>query len=114
MNTSFLLFAEFIASATISLAVLYALSTPLLNILRRICPDEHAATFWLSYTKVILMILPLLLVLTADMLTDFKDPVDSLRLGFIAVFAGLLLGLQSIGKRLGKFVVAPRQPGGVK
>lgn len=114
MNTSFLLFGEFIASAIISLAVLYVLSTPLMNTLRRICPDEQAATFWLSYTKVILMILPLLLVLTVDMLADFKDPVDSLRLGFIAALVGLLLGLQSIGKRLGKFIVAPPQPGAAK
>lgn len=114
MNTYLLLLGELSASAALSLAVLSILSTPLINTLNRICPDEQAATFWLSYTKVLFMILPLLLVLSVDMLTDFKDPIDDLRLGFIAVLAGLLLGLHAIGKRLGKFVVAPRPPGGEK
>lgn len=112
MNAYFLLFAESLISIAVSLAVLYVLSGPLVNILSRICPDEQAAVFWLSYTKVMLMIAPLLLVLTVEMFTHFGDPIDSLRLALMAALGGLLIGLHSIGKRLGQFVATPQQPGG--
>lgn len=112
MNAFFLLFAESILSVAVSLAVLYVLSGPLVNVLKRVCPDEQAAAFWLSYTRVMLMIAPLLLVLTVDMFTHFSNPMDSLRLALMAALAGLLIGLHSIGKRLGQFVKAPQQTGG--
>lgn len=57
-----------------------------------------------------LMIAPLLLVLTVDMFTDFSDPMDSLRVALMAALGGLLIGLYSIGKRLGQFVTIPQLP----
>lgn len=111
MNAYVLLCAESLISIAVSLAVLYVLSGPLVNILGRICPDEQAAIFWLSYTKVMLMIAPLLLVLTVDMFSHFSDPMDSLRLTLMAALGGLLIGLYSIGKRLGQFVMLPGKPG---
>lgn len=110
MNAYVLLFAESLTSVAASLAVLHVLSRPLVNVLGRVCPDESAASFWLSYTKVMLMIAPLLLVLTADMFTHFSNPMDTLRLALMAALGGLLIGLHSIGKRLGQFVTVPRQP----
>ena len=112
MNAYFLLFAECFVSVAMSLAVLHVLSGPLVNVLRRICPDDQAAVFWLSYTKVMLMIAPLVLVLTVDMFTHFSNPMDSLRLALMAALGGLLLGLHSIGKRLGRFVATPHHLGG--
>ena len=112
MNAYLLLFVESLTSVAISLAVLYVLSRPLLNILARICPDEQAAAFWLSYTKLMLMLAPLLLVLAVDLFSHFSDPLDSLRLALLAALGGLLLGLHAIGKRLGQFVRAPQNPGG--
>lgn len=111
MNAYFLLILESLTSIAVSLAVLYVLSRPLMNTLARICPDEQAAAFWLGYTKVMLMIAPLLLVLMLDLFTHFSDPIDTLRLALIAALAGLLVGLHTIGKRLGKFVTSPQQPG---
>ncbi len=111
MNAYLLLFVEALTSIAISLAVLYVLSRPLLDILARICPDEQAAAFWLSYTKLMLMIAPLLLVLAVDLFSHFSDPLDSLRLALLATLGGLLLGLHAIGKRLGQFVRAPQTPG---
>ncbi len=111
MNVYFLLFAKSLISLSVSLAVLYAVSGPLLNVLRRICPDEQAAVFWLSYTKLMLMIAPLLLVLTMDLVMRFGDPIDSLRLTLLATLGGLLIGLHSIGKRLGQFVTVPQPKG---
>lgn len=107
MNAYFHLLAEVLVSIAVSLGALRVLSLPLVNTLSRICPDEQAAVFWLNYTKVMLLIAPLLLVLTVDLFTDFSDPLDSLRLALMATLSGLLLGLFSIGKRLGRFVVIP-------
>lgn len=110
MNTYLLLIAEFLLSIAVSFAALYFLSRPLANVLVRICPDEQAAAFWQSYTKVMLVISPLLLVLAVDLFSNLSDPLDSLRLTLIAALGGLLAGLYSIGKRLGQFVVAPDKP----
>lgn len=111
MNASFLLFAESLISIAVSLLALYVLSGPLVKVLGRICQDEQAATFWLSYTKVMLTIAPLVLVLSVDMLSHFSDPMDNLRLALIAALGGLLIGLHSVGKRLGKFETMPQKPG---
>lgn len=111
MNAYFLLFAESLISVAVSLSVLHALSRPLLDVLGRICPDEQAAVFWLTYTKVTLMIAPLLLVLTVDMCAHFNNPIDNLRLALMATLGGLLIGLYSIGERLGRFAATPQQPG---
>lgn len=112
MNAYFQLLVEALTSVAVSLTVLYVLSRPLMNVLTRVCPDEQAAAFWASYTKVMLLIAPLLLVLAVDMFTHFVDPLDTLRLALMAALAGMLIGLYSVGKRLGQFVVAPKLPGG--
>ncbi|MCP5269047.1 MAG: hypothetical protein H6943_08410 [Zoogloeaceae bacterium] len=104
MTPYFPLLAQLLLSVAASLAVLYALSRPLMNVLVRICPDEQAAAFWLSYTKVMLMLAPLLMVLTVDLLTHFNNPLDTLRLAMIAALGGLLAGLHAVGKRIGQFV----------
>lgn len=112
MNAYALLFVEFCMSLTASLTVLFVLSRPLVNVLARICPDEQAAVFWLSYSRVMLIIAPLLLVLIVDLFSHFRDPLDTLRLAMVVALAGLLIGLHSIGRRLGKFVVTPKRVGG--
>ena len=111
MNGLFLLLVESVSSITLSLAVLYVLSRPLINVLSRICPDEQAAAFWLSYTKVMLLIAPLLLVLIVDLFTHFSDPMDTWRFSLILALSGILIGLFMIGKRLGQFVTAPQRTG---
>ncbi|MCL2635668.1 MAG: hypothetical protein FWD50_03440 [Betaproteobacteria bacterium] len=107
MNAYFFLLAELAVSIAVSLAALRVLSQPLVDVLCRICPDKQAAVFWQSYTKVMLMLTPLLLVLGVDLLTPFRDPLDSLRLALMAALGGLLLALHAVGKRLGRFVVVP-------
>ncbi len=111
MNAYLLLCAESLISLAVSLAVLRVLAGALVNVLGRICPDAETAAFWHGYTKLMLVIAPLLLVLTADMFTHFSDPLDSLRFALMAALAGLLAGLHAIGRRLGRFVTLPAQPG---
>jgi hypothetical protein len=112
MNPHLLVLAKLLMTVGISLAVLRVLSRPLVDVLERICPDTQAANFWLSYTRLMLIIAPALLVLTVDLVTRFGDPLDSLRVALMASLAGLLLGLQAIGKRIGGFVVMPKRIGG--
>jgi hypothetical protein len=111
MDNYLLLLVESLTSIAISLTVLFVLSHPLMNILSRICPDEQTATFWLSYTRVMLLIAPLLLVLTVDMFAYFSDPMDTWRFSLIVALGGILIGLYMVGERLGQFVTTPQQPG---
>lgn len=108
MNAYLQLLAASLISIAASLAVLHVLSGPLANILDRICPDEQAAAFWASYTKLMLVIAPLLLVLLVDMFARVGNPLDSLRLTLMAALGGLLLGLFSVGRHLGRFVESAR------
>lgn len=108
MNAYALLVAESLLCVAASLAVLYALSRPLMNVLARICPDEQAASFWLSYTRIMMLLAPLLMVLTVDLFTHFSNPMDSLRLALIAALGGLLAGLHAVGKRIGQYVSVPQ------
>jgi hypothetical protein len=103
MIATYLLFAELLISITVSLLVLYVLADPLVKILSLICPVEQAAIFWLSYTKIVLTIAPLVLVLSVDMLSHLNDPMENLRLALIAALGGVLIGLHLVGKRLEKF-----------
>lgn len=107
MNTYLLLLLELLISIGASLIVLRILASPLIKTLGRICPDEESAGFWLGYTKVMLVIAPLILVLLMDLFSRYSTPLDSLRMALIAALAGLLAGLHLIGSRLGRFIVVP-------
>lgn len=107
MNAYLQLLLAALISLIASMAVLHALSIPLRNLLCRLCPDEQAAAFWLSYTRVMLTIAPLLLTLLISLFTASVAPLNSLHLVLIATLAGLLLGLRSIGKRLSSFIPQP-------
>jgi ABC-type proline/glycine betaine transport system permease subunit len=111
MTNYLLLLAESTLSVTVSFIVMYVLSQPLKNVLHRICPDELAALFWVKYTKVMLVIAPLLLVLIVDMLARYQDPIECLRMALIAALTGVLIGLHLLGKRLSRFEVLPHTTG---
>ncbi|HNI73548.1 MAG TPA: hypothetical protein PLX65_08480, partial [Accumulibacter sp.] len=76
-----------------------------------ICPDEESAGFWLSYTQVMLVIAPLMLVLLIDLFSRYSTPQDSLRMALLATLGGLLAGLSLVGSRLGRFIAVPDRPG---
>lgn len=109
MDTYLLLLSEMLVSVLASLLVLRVLSHPLLRTLGRICPDQESAEFWLSYTRVMLVIAPLMLVLLASWLFRSSDPLNALRIALLAVFGGLLITMQRLGSRLGHFIVLPSQ-----
>lgn len=107
MNPLVQLLAASLISVSLSLAVLRLLSQPLARVLARICPDEAAAAFWLSYTQVMLTIAPLLATLAVDGFVGTDRPLAALRLTVMAALVGLLIGLHGVGRRLGRFVRLP-------
>ncbi|MEY4588288.1 MAG: hypothetical protein RL497_364 [Pseudomonadota bacterium] len=111
MNTYLLLLIESVMCVGLSLVVLAVLSRPLVNVLNHICPDERAALFWMTYTKVMLVVAPLLLVLLVDLFARHQNPMDSLRLSLMAALTGVLFGLYLLGKRLSGYERIARTTG---
>ena len=107
MNPLIQLLMATVISVSLSLAVLGLLSRPLARVLARICPDEPAAAFWLSYTQVMLTISPLLVTLAVDWFAGTEQPLTAVRLTLMAALVGLLVGLHAVGRRLGQFVRLP-------
>lgn len=104
MTPYLLLLLEMLISIAASMVVLRVLTTPLLRTLEHICPDEQSASFWLIYTRVMLVIAPLILVLVMDAFSRHGDPLDSLRMTVLAALGGLLVGMHLLGRRLGRFI----------
>lgn len=109
METYLLLLSEMLVSVLASLIVLRVLSHPLLQTLARICPDQESAEFWLSYTRVMLVISPLMLLLLASWLFKSSDLFNAVHIALLAIFGGLVIAMQRLGSRLGHFIILPVQ-----
>lgn len=111
MSTYLLLLLELlfcIGTGQRVLRVLRILASPLIKTLGRICPDEESARFGLGYTRVTLVIAPLILVLLMDLFSRDSTPQDSLRMALLASPGGLLAVLHLIGSRIGRFITVPK------
>lgn len=107
MSSSLLLAFEVLISLGVSALLIRALSRHLAATLCRLCPDEAAASFWLTYTQLMLLAAPLLLVLLVDLALPGRDPALVLRLALFAAVGGSVLGLRRVGKVIGRFVSLP-------
>jgi len=94
-----LLLIETVISMIASLTIMLLISQPLKAALIDLCPTEKQANFWLAYTRTMLLISPLLLVLLINS-THKGDTFSDLRSAFIAALAGLLIGLIVIGRKM--------------
>ncbi len=113
MNELTLLLTETAISVVSSISIMLLLSKPLKAALLDLCPTEKQANFWLAYTRTMLLISPLLLVLFVNSMHK-GDTFSDLRSAFIAALAGLLVGLIIIGKKMYIPVDQPiTQPGEV-
>lgn len=88
-------FTSIITSTTTMLLIAPSLKSALLDL----CPTEKQANFWLAYTRTMMLISPLLLVLLINS-THKGDMFSDLRAAFIAALTGLLIGLIFIGKKM--------------
>jgi len=94
-----LLLIETVISILASITIMLLISKPLKAALIDICPTETQAFFWLAYTRTMLLVSPLLLVLFINS-THKGDTFSDLRSAFIAALAGLLVGLIIIGRKM--------------
>lgn len=104
MNPLVHLLMASLISVILSALVLRVLSEPLLRVLSRLCPDEAAAAFWLTYTQVMLTMAPLLAVLLVATVAHGSDALSAVRLSVTAALVGLLAGLYTVGRRLAPYV----------
>lgn len=98
---------EILISIGLSIAVLLVISRPLMHALIDLCSTEKQAAFWLSYTRTMLLLAPLLLVLLVDRIQIHTDTLDSIKVALMAALVGVLLGMIVVGKRI--FTPASRQ-----
>jgi hypothetical protein len=99
MNDLTLLLLEALISLLASISVMLLITRSLKAALLDLCPSDKQANFWLAYTRTMLLITPLLLVLFINS-THKGDIFSDLRSAFIAALVGLLVGLIIIGRKM--------------
>lgn len=100
MSVIFWFGIEITISLFLSALVLVSISRPPNNVLQDLCPIEALAEFWLYYTGLMLLLAPLLVVLVSDSLWPSGDVLQNVKVTYIAVLAGLTLGLMIVGKSI--------------
>lgn len=99
MSNLNLLLIEIVISVLASIGIMLLMSPSLKAALIDLCPTDKQANFWLAYTRTMLLISPLLLVLLVNS-THKGDTFSDLRASLIAMLAGLVLGLMVIGRKM--------------
>ncbi|WP_124949170.1 hypothetical protein [Sulfuriferula thiophila] len=100
MNSLLLFSAEILLSLSLSATVLYAISSALRNALQDLCPSDRQAEFWVAYTRTMLILAPLLLVMVVDGMSSHGDVLGNIRIALVAALAGLLFGMIIVGKKV--------------
>ena len=104
MNSLALLFLEISISLTLSLTVLKVLSKPLVSALNSMCDSQQQTDFWLAFTRVMMVIFPLLLVMVVNIMTFHDIAKDPVRQTLVTAMIGLVLGMAIMGKKFFSFV----------
>ena len=99
MSNTGLFFTEVILSIVLSLLVSALMSRPLANNLAKSCASEQQASFWLAYTKMMLFIFPILIVLLISVFNQ-STGLDHIKISLIGSLGGLLLALLFVGRKL--------------
>ena len=100
MNTVLIFTIEISISICLSIATLWLLAKPLVNILEDLCPTKKQADFWLAYTRIMLLISPLLLVLVVSIIKSGDNSIETIKISLVSALAGLLLGMLIVGKKI--------------
>jgi len=96
-----------VLSLVISAIVIRTLQCHLTALLQRLCQDATTAAFWRDYTRLTLVLVPLVLLILTDWLFKNASIADSLRVCLLAIFGGLLLGLIRIKRHIDRFIFIP-------
>ena len=99
---------EVFLSLTLSSIVLLIIATPLRKLIQNLCHSDEQAYFWLAYTRTMLFISPLLMVILVGALAN-AEGLAHIKVVLISALAGLLLGLMIIGRKIYAAVATPSQ-----
>lgn len=94
-----LFFYEIFLSLTLSSIVIWGLATPLRKLLQRLSHSEEQAIFWLAYTRAMLFLSPLFMVVLIGSVADAEGLVH-IKVTLISALGGLVLGLMIIGRKM--------------
>lgn len=100
MTPAIVLLGEIAISLLVSLLSSRMIRQPLYHVLQDICPTERQAAFWVTYTRAILFLAPLLCVLLVDLSSDGHDALFSLRATLLAAITGTLIALLFLGRQV--------------
>jgi hypothetical protein len=104
MNIIAWLLGQITFSLCISFAVLTAIAQPLVTLLKSACTNGNTWRFWWIYTKVMVILVPILWVIGVDALFHSTDFEPALRRAFLAILTGQVLTLYLLGRRLGQLI----------
>jgi len=107
MNALMIFASEITISLVLSGLSLWVLSKPLNNVLDDLCPTRRQAEFWQTYTRLMLSISPLLLVLVVSSVIHSNNIVTHIKASLVAGLLSLLIGLLIVGRRI--FMPVTRQ-----
>ena len=94
-----ILFIELAVSLTTSIIILGLLDRSLGSALTDLCPTERLARFWVTYTRIMILTTPLLLVLVTDRVYG-GTLFENLRAALIASLTGVIIGMIILGRRM--------------
>lgn len=99
MNDVIAFLIQIVLSLVLSMSVVIHINQALYNILQELCPTEKHAKFWQVYLRAFLCILPLLIVLFTDILTELTG-LDHIKMALTTTLVGLLISLIVIGLKI--------------
>lgn len=111
MNALELFVAQIVLSLALSIAVLLRLQSLMRRIGDKVCEDGGMATeFWISYTQLMMLIAPLMLVAWLNGPGTYAAPVEQLRSSLANVLFGQFLGLALVGRAVWNAFVRKSKP----
>ena len=90
---------EVFLSLILSTIVLLIIATPLKKMLQNVCQSNEQALFWVAYTRTMLFISPLLMVILVGLLADAHGLMH-IKVTLISALGGLVFGLMVIGRKM--------------
>lgn len=112
MNAMTLFMTEIASSTLIAFAVSRYLRAALSDCLELICGSRQARQFWLTFTHLMVLIVPLLCVVLFSRPHDIGSEhlAEALRLGLLQILLGIFVALLAVGWNIWRFADRVTRP----
>jgi len=101
MSELSLFLIQILLSFFMSLITLLILVKPLFYVLEDLCPTKKQVNFWMAYTKIMLLIAPLVLVLIVGLSNHtYRNNIDEIKFAFASALVGIMIGLIIVGQKI--------------